>query len=40
MKSGKLVVPDQDAFGESFSVVEEEINLDGKQEKTYRWILR
>lgn len=40
MKAGKLVIPDKDGFGEAFTVVEDEIELDGRKEKTYRWILR
>lgn len=40
MKSGRLLVPDPDAFGPAFSVVEEEIQLDGETVKSYRWVLR
>lgn len=40
MKSGKLQIPDPDGFGEAFTVVEEEIELDGKKVKSYKWVLR
>lgn len=40
MKVGKLVIPDKDGFGEAFSVAEDEIELEGKKEKSYKWVLR
>lgn len=40
MKAGKLVIPDEDGFGEAFSVAEDEIEIEGKKEKSYKWLLR
>lgn len=40
MKAGKLQIPDPDGFGDAFTVIEDEIELDGKIAKSYKWILR
>lgn len=40
MKAGELQIPDPDAFGDVFTVVEDKVELDGKIVKTYKWVLR
>lgn len=40
MKLGKVQVPDADGFGDAFTVEEDNIELDGKVVKSYKWVLR